>query len=173
MRAQLAIPETRVTDAIGIWVLSISDNPYVFLLLANVFLLFVGCFMMGIMAWQTNTEPLYSLRDAIAVQDLVVGVPYHRVFYLRKHMALEFLEAGQPEAQRVGISAHQHPEVPVVPVHLADRVGLILVEGATDAQLQTMAAGARQAALAAEAASVKGPSLVRGRGSGAAGERGG
>ncbi len=41
-----------------------------------------------------ETEPLYSLRDAIAVQDLIVGVPYHRVFYLRKHMALEFLEAG-------------------------------------------------------------------------------
>jgi metallo-beta-lactamase family protein len=34
------------------------------------------------------------LRDAIAVQDLVVGVPYRRVFYLRKHLALEFLEAG-------------------------------------------------------------------------------
>ena len=41
---------TRVTDAIGIWVLSISDNPYVFLLLANVFLLFVGCFMETIAA---------------------------------------------------------------------------------------------------------------------------
>jgi len=31
-------------------VLSISDNPYVFLLLANVFLLFVGCFMETIAA---------------------------------------------------------------------------------------------------------------------------
>ena len=41
-----------------------------------------------------ESEPLYSLRDAIAVQDLIVGVPYHRVFYLRKHLALEFLEAG-------------------------------------------------------------------------------
>jgi len=41
---------TRVTDAIGVWVLSISDNPYVFLLLANVFLLFVGCFMETIAA---------------------------------------------------------------------------------------------------------------------------
>lgn len=41
-----------------------------------------------------ESEPLYSLRDAIAVQDLVVGVPYRRVFYLRKHLALEFLEAG-------------------------------------------------------------------------------
>src|SRR3954451_21656919 len=40
------------------------------------------------------SEPLYGLRDAIAVQDLMVGVPYRRVFYLRKHLALEFLEAG-------------------------------------------------------------------------------
>ena len=41
---------TRVTDAIGAWVLSISDNPLVFLLLANVFLLFVGCFLETIAA---------------------------------------------------------------------------------------------------------------------------
>ena len=41
---------TRVTDAIGAWVLSISDNPLVFLLLANLFLLFVGCFMETIAA---------------------------------------------------------------------------------------------------------------------------
>jgi TRAP-type C4-dicarboxylate transport system permease large subunit len=41
---------TQVTEAIGKWVLSISDNPLVFLLLANVFLLFVGCFMETIAA---------------------------------------------------------------------------------------------------------------------------
>jgi TRAP-type C4-dicarboxylate transport system permease large subunit len=41
---------TQVTEAIGNWVLSISDNPMVFLLLANVFLLFVGCFMETIAA---------------------------------------------------------------------------------------------------------------------------
>ncbi|HET9466674.1 MAG TPA: MBL fold metallo-hydrolase [Gemmatimonadales bacterium] len=41
-----------------------------------------------------NSEPLYSLSDAIAVQDLMVGVPYRRVFHLRKHLALEFHEAG-------------------------------------------------------------------------------
>ena len=41
-----------------------------------------------------DSEPLYTLRDAIAVQELMVGVPYRRVFYLRKHLALEFLEAG-------------------------------------------------------------------------------
>jgi TRAP-type C4-dicarboxylate transport system permease large subunit len=41
---------TQVTEAIGTWVLSISSNPLVFLLLANIFLLFVGCFMETIAA---------------------------------------------------------------------------------------------------------------------------
>jgi tripartite ATP-independent transporter DctM subunit len=41
---------TRITEEIAAWVLSISDNPYVFLLLANLFLLFVGCFMETIAA---------------------------------------------------------------------------------------------------------------------------
>jgi metallo-beta-lactamase family protein len=41
-----------------------------------------------------ESEPLYTLREAIAVQDLTHGVPYRRVFYLRKHLAVEFLEAG-------------------------------------------------------------------------------
>jgi len=41
---------TQMTEAIAQWVLSISDNPLVFLLLANLFLLFVGCFMETIAA---------------------------------------------------------------------------------------------------------------------------
>jgi TRAP-type C4-dicarboxylate transport system permease large subunit len=41
---------TQITEAIAQWVLSISTNPLVFLLLANVFLLFVGCFMETIAA---------------------------------------------------------------------------------------------------------------------------
>jgi TRAP-type C4-dicarboxylate transport system permease large subunit len=41
---------TQATEAVGAWVLSISSNPLVFLLLANVFLLFVGCFMETIAA---------------------------------------------------------------------------------------------------------------------------
>jgi metallo-beta-lactamase family protein len=41
-----------------------------------------------------ESEPLYTLRDAMAVQELMVGVPYRRVFYLRKHLALEFVDAG-------------------------------------------------------------------------------
>jgi metallo-beta-lactamase family protein len=41
-----------------------------------------------------ESDPLYTLRDAMAVQELMVGVPYRRVFYLRKHLALEFVDAG-------------------------------------------------------------------------------
>jgi TRAP-type C4-dicarboxylate transport system permease large subunit len=41
---------TQITDAIAQWVLSISSEPWVFLLLANIFLLFVGCFMETIAA---------------------------------------------------------------------------------------------------------------------------
>jgi tripartite ATP-independent transporter DctM subunit len=41
---------TQMTEAIAQWVLSISSNPLVFLLLANLFLLFVGCFMETIAA---------------------------------------------------------------------------------------------------------------------------
>ena len=41
-----------------------------------------------------ESEPLYGLADAIGVQDLMVGVPYRRITHLRKHLALEFVEAG-------------------------------------------------------------------------------
>ena len=40
------------------------------------------------------SEPLYTLADAIAAQELMVGVPYRRITHLRKHLALEFVEAG-------------------------------------------------------------------------------
>ena len=40
------------------------------------------------------SEPLYSLPDAVAVQDLMIGVPYGRVQYLRKQLAMEFTDAG-------------------------------------------------------------------------------
>jgi metallo-beta-lactamase family protein len=39
-------------------------------------------------------EPLYSLPDAVAVQDLMVGQPYRRVHHIRKHLAFEFADAG-------------------------------------------------------------------------------
>jgi metallo-beta-lactamase family protein len=41
-----------------------------------------------------QSEPLYSMADAVATQELMVGLPYHRITHLRKHLALEFLDAG-------------------------------------------------------------------------------
>jgi metallo-beta-lactamase family protein len=41
-----------------------------------------------------ESEPLYNLADALAVQELMIGVPYRRITHLRKHLALEFVEAG-------------------------------------------------------------------------------
>ena len=40
------------------------------------------------------SEPLYTMADAVAVQDLMLGVPLRRVQYLRRHLAFEFTEAG-------------------------------------------------------------------------------
>jgi metallo-beta-lactamase family protein len=41
-----------------------------------------------------ESEPLYTIADALAVQDLIVGQPYRRIVHLRKHLAFEFTEAG-------------------------------------------------------------------------------
>lgn len=41
-----------------------------------------------------ESEPLYTMRDAIAVQELIVGVPYHRVQFVRKHLSFEYQDAG-------------------------------------------------------------------------------
>ncbi len=41
-----------------------------------------------------ESEPLYNMADAIAVQELMIGQPYRRVNHLRKHLAFEFREAG-------------------------------------------------------------------------------
>jgi metallo-beta-lactamase family protein len=41
-----------------------------------------------------ESDPLYNLADALAVQDLMLGMPYRRITHLRKHLALEFVEAG-------------------------------------------------------------------------------
>jgi metallo-beta-lactamase family protein len=41
-----------------------------------------------------GSEPLYSLPDAVAVQDLMIGLPYRRVHNIRKHLSFEFTDAG-------------------------------------------------------------------------------
>jgi metallo-beta-lactamase family protein len=43
---------------------------------------------------KSAAEPLYTLADAVAVQDLMMGLPYRRVHYVRKHLAFEFTDAG-------------------------------------------------------------------------------
>jgi metallo-beta-lactamase family protein len=40
------------------------------------------------------TAPLYTQADAIQTQELMVGLPYRRPFYLRKNLSFEFLDAG-------------------------------------------------------------------------------
>ncbi len=39
-------------------------------------------------------EPLYGVADALAAQELMVGLPYRRMFHLRKHFTVEFTDAG-------------------------------------------------------------------------------
>lgn len=39
-------------------------------------------------------EPLYNMADALAVQDLMLGVPYRRPINLRRHLSLEYHDAG-------------------------------------------------------------------------------
>jgi len=41
-----------------------------------------------------ESEPLYNLADAAAVQDLMVGLPYRRPLHLRKMLTAEFTDAG-------------------------------------------------------------------------------
>ena len=41
-----------------------------------------------------ESEPLYTLADAAAVQDLMVGLPYRRPLHLRKMLTAEFTDAG-------------------------------------------------------------------------------
>ena len=39
-------------------------------------------------------EPLYTMRDALGVQDLMIGVPYRRIQFVRKNLSFEFTDAG-------------------------------------------------------------------------------
>jgi metallo-beta-lactamase family protein len=41
-----------------------------------------------------EAEPLYTMVDAIAVQELMVGVPYNRPQHVRKNLIAEFVDAG-------------------------------------------------------------------------------
>ncbi|MEE8062288.1 MAG: MBL fold metallo-hydrolase [Gemmatimonadales bacterium] len=41
-----------------------------------------------------ESEPLYTMADAVAVQELIIGVPYRRPLHARKNLVFEFVEAG-------------------------------------------------------------------------------
>jgi len=41
-----------------------------------------------------DSEPLYTIRDAVAVQDLMIGLPYRRPHHIRKFLSFEFTDAG-------------------------------------------------------------------------------
>ncbi|MGH7531891.1 MAG: MBL fold metallo-hydrolase, partial [Gemmatimonadales bacterium] len=40
------------------------------------------------------SDPLYNMADAVAVQELMIGLPYRRPFYLRKDLSFEYTDAG-------------------------------------------------------------------------------
>jgi tripartite ATP-independent transporter DctM subunit len=65
---------TQVTDDIARIVLSISDNPLVFLLLANIFLLFVGCFLETIAAITILVPVLVPIALKLGIDPVHFGL---------------------------------------------------------------------------------------------------
>jgi len=41
-----------------------------------------------------EAAPLYTMRDAVRAQELMVGVPYRRIHHLRKNLSVEYSDAG-------------------------------------------------------------------------------
>jgi tripartite ATP-independent transporter DctM subunit len=68
------ITTTRVTDNVADLVLSITTTPWIILLLVNLFLLFVGCFMETIAAITILVPVLMPLMDKIHVDPVHFGV---------------------------------------------------------------------------------------------------
>ena len=65
---------THVTDMIAQWVLSISDDPLVFLLMVNLFLLFVGCFMETIAAITILVPVLLPIVTKLGIDPVHFGL---------------------------------------------------------------------------------------------------
>jgi tripartite ATP-independent transporter DctM subunit len=65
---------TQMTEAIAAWVLSISDNPFVFLLLVNLFLLVVGCFLETIAAITILVPVLLPILPKLGIDPVHFGV---------------------------------------------------------------------------------------------------
>jgi TRAP-type C4-dicarboxylate transport system permease large subunit len=65
---------TQVTEAIAQWVLSITDSKWTFLLLVNVFLLFVGCFMETIAAITILVPVLLPIAIKLGIDPVHFGL---------------------------------------------------------------------------------------------------
>ncbi|MBI5581677.1 MAG: TRAP transporter large permease [Deltaproteobacteria bacterium] len=65
---------TKVTDNVSTFVLSITEEPWIILLLVNVFLLIVGCFMETIAAITILVPVLLPLMDKIGVDPVHFGL---------------------------------------------------------------------------------------------------
>jgi TRAP-type C4-dicarboxylate transport system permease large subunit len=65
---------TQVTEAIAQWVLSITDDKWTFLLLVNVFLLFVGCFMETIAAITILVPVLLPIATKLGIDPIHFGL---------------------------------------------------------------------------------------------------
>ena len=68
------ITTTQITDHVSAVVLSVTDNPLLILLLVNVFLLIVGCFMETIAAITILVPVLLPLMDKIGVDPVHFGL---------------------------------------------------------------------------------------------------
>jgi tripartite ATP-independent transporter DctM subunit len=65
---------TQVTEAIAQWVLSVTDNKWTFLLMVNVFLLFVGCFMETIAAITILVPVLVPIALKLGIDPVHFGL---------------------------------------------------------------------------------------------------
>jgi len=65
---------TQVTEAIAQWVLSITDDKWVFLILVNLFLLFVGCFMETIAAITILVPVLLPIALKLGIDPVHFGL---------------------------------------------------------------------------------------------------
>jgi TRAP-type C4-dicarboxylate transport system permease large subunit len=65
---------TQVTEQIARWVLNVTDNKWVFLLMVNVFLLFVGCFMETIAAITILVPVLMPIVSHLGIDPVHFGL---------------------------------------------------------------------------------------------------
>ena len=70
------IRATRVTDMVTAWVLGFTHSPWVFLLLVNLLLLFVGCFMEALAAMLILIPILVPVAVQLGIDPLHFGLVF-------------------------------------------------------------------------------------------------